>query len=210
MTNQRNKNLTIQVIYTLVRIIIAAVLISAFKHYHIIIGSLFLGLLIFSFIRSYRKNNLDKSAFWLSTFGTMFTLISGWIVEIWGTTYGHWTYLDLPENINIPFWVPFAWGLAYKAIYRVELALLKYFSTPFEKWLYCVILPAMALPVIGEIIVIYFGTWTYSCQPQYLGMPLLAVVLLGIFHVCIFLSMCKISQYFSIKDPVYSSFITIK
>lgn len=189
---------------------LAASIISYFKYSHYSIGLFFITLITFSLIRSYRKKNIEKSIFWLSTFGVFFTLIMGLLAEIWGTSNGYWTYLGIPKNINIPFWVPFAWGLAYKALYRIELTLLQYFTSPFQKWIFCVVLPAIILPVVGEVFVIYFGTWIYTWQPQFFGMPPLAVILLGVFHVCIFFIMCKICQLFSINDPVYGSLVKIK
>lgn len=160
--------------------------------------------------RSYKKIDVVKPVFWLSVFGMFFTAICGLLAEIWGTYYGYWVYLAIPENIDIPFWVPFAWGLAYKTLYKVELILIPHFSSKASKWIFCIMLPAIVFPVIGEIFVIYFGTWFYTWQPQYLGMPPQAIVLLCIFHVGIVITMCKICQYFSINDPVYGKLVTIK
>lgn len=188
----------------------AAALISYFKSYHYMIGLLFISFILFSFYRSYRKKNSNKAVFWLSTFGVLFTLTMGLIAELWGTANGHWVYLGIPDNVTIPFWVPFAWGLAYKALYRVESILLRYFTSTVQKWIFCVALPAMVFPVIGEIFVIYFGTWRYNWLPQFLGMPLLPVLLLGVFHVSIFYVMCKICQHFAINDPVYGSVVKIE
>lgn len=210
MSQNKNQKTYKELIYIISMLFMASSIISYFKSYHYAIGIFFLALIIISLIRTYKKKNLEKSIFWLSLFGISFTAIMGLIVEIWGTSNGYWTYFDIPKHIHVPFWVPFAWGLAYKAIYRVEQTLLQYFDSPLQKWLFCVILPAMILPVLGEIFVIYFGTWNYSWQPQYLGMPLIAVILLCLFHVCIFLTMGKICQIYSIKDPVYSALIKIK
>jgi len=64
------------------------------------------------------------------------TLSLGLVVEIWGTQNDYWIYLGLPQNIEIPFWVPFAWGLAYKALYKLEQALLTFFTTFYNKLIF--------------------------------------------------------------------------
>ena len=208
----QTKKSSFQFLYTIFMLLFAATIISIFKSHHYGIGVFFIFLIIFSFYRSYKKNKEDMPVFWLSVFGLIFTLIGGTLAEIWGTSYGYWTYLNLPDHTTIPFWVPFAWGLAYKSLYRLERALLDYFKfdTLAKRWIYCVVLPAIILPVIGEAFVIYYETWVYSWQPQFMGIPVLAVVLLGLFHVSVFLTMCKICQIYSIKDPVYSKFVTIE
>lgn len=210
MTELQPKKTAKAFVYTFVMLFFASSLISYFKYYHYYIGSFFIFLILLSIYRNYKNKELDRAVFKLTIFGILFTGILGLIVEIWGTSFGHWTYLGVPENTPIPFWVPFAWGLAYKSLYRVEKSLLPYFDTPAKKWFYAVILPAMILPTIGEIFVINFGTWVYHWHPQYLGMPPLAIFLLVVFHVGIFLAMCKICQIYSIKDPVYNAFVKIK
>lgn len=191
-------------------LLLMASIISYFKSYHYYLGVLLLVLILIYLILSYKKVGINKSVFWLSAFGIFFTSITGFIVEKWGTYNGFWIYLGIPKNIEIPFWVPFAWGLAYKVLYRAERILIQYFSSPIKKWIFCVMLPASVIPVIGEVFVIYFGTWKYTWQPQYLGMPLIAIVLLCLFHLSIVITMCKICQKFSIYDPVYSKLVSIK
>jgi hypothetical protein len=192
-------------------LVFAATVISVFKYYHYYIGVLFIGIILLSFYGSYKKGKEDMHVFWLSVFGFILTLTAGTLIEIWGTSYGYWTYLNLPEHTTIPFWVPFAWGLAYRSLYRLERTLLYHFKfeTTIKRWVYCIILPAIILPVIGEAFVIYYETWVYSWQPQIMGVPVLAVVLLGLFHVCVFLIMLKICRIYSINDPVYSKFLHV-
>lgn len=210
MTKPSLQKTALQITLVLTSLLIMASIISYFKTYHYYIGILLLLLITKYLFRSYKKVDLIKPVFWLSVFGMFFTAISGLIVEIWGTYNGYWIYLDIPENIEIPFWVPFAWGLAYKTLYKVELILLPHFTSQRSKWIFCIMLPAVVFPVIGEIFVIYFGTWNYTWQPQYFGMPPLAIFLLCVFHVGIVVTMCKICQKFSIIDPVYSKLVLIK
>lgn len=210
MTKPSLKETGIEFTLILFLLFLMASIISYFKSYHYYLGALLLLLITKSLFRSYKKAGTNKAVFWLSVFGVIFTAIAGLIVEKWGTYNGYWTYLDIPENIDIPFWVPFAWGLAYKALYRVERSLIPYFSSPIKKWVFCVMFPALILPVIGEVFVIYFGTWNYTWQPQYFGMPPIAVFLLCLFHVGIVITMCKICQKYSIIDPVYSKLVLIK
>lgn len=190
--------------------LIMASIISYFKAYHYHVGFVLLIYMLISLFRSYNKVGENKSVFWLSLFGVFFTAITGSIVEKWGTHNGVWIYLDVPKNVEIPFWVPFAWGLAYKVLYRVERNFIQHFSSPTKKWFFCVILPALVLPAIGEVFVIYFGTWKYTWQPQYFGLPPIAIISLCVFHVGIVITMCKICQKFSIHDPVYSKLVSIK
>ena len=106
-----------------------ASIISYFKSYHYYLRS-FIVITNYKiiFCAPIKKSDLIKPVFWLSVFGMFFTAIAGLIVEKWGTYNGYWVYLDIPENIEIPFWVPFAWGLAYKTLYKVELILTSTFS----------------------------------------------------------------------------------
>lgn len=209
MTNKFTNSTFFKIIYLLFYLFIIAFLIGKFKSYHYQIGAVLLVLLLISIFRNYRKQ-ADKKIFWLSIFGVLFTAILGTIIEYIGTAQDCWIYHGLPSGTEIPFWVPVAWGFAYKALYRFELALVPNFKTHFSKWFFCIILPALFVPVIGEVIVIYFGTWHYTWQPQYLGMPALAAFLLCIFHFFVVLLMCKICQKFKIQDPLYSLLVEIK
>lgn len=209
MTRPSLKKLGLEVAFIFFLLFFAASIISYFKSYHYYIGIFLLLKIIISMIRSYNNAGTNKSVFWLSLFGVIFTAITGLIAEKWGTHNGFWIYLHIPKNVEIPFWVPFAWGLAYKTLYRIERNLIQYFSSPVKKWIFCVIIPAIVLPTVGEAFVIYFDTWIYTWQPQYFGIPPMAIVLLCAFHVSIVVIMCKICQKFSINDPVYSKLVTI-
>ncbi|OYU83219.1 MAG: hypothetical protein CFE24_12355 [Flavobacterium sp. BFFFF2] len=197
-------------LFVFAKLLAASLLISYFKSEHYAIGSLFLGLILIAFVRSYRRFADNRAQFWVATFGICITLLLGLMAEIWGTSQGHWQYLAIPNDIAIPFWVPFAWGLSYKTIYSVEKVLLPHFSNGLGKWLVGIVLPALVLPILGEIIVINNGTWHYTWQPQWLGMPLIPVVLLVVFHVSIVILMCGICKWFSVKDPVYAALVDIK
>jgi len=137
--------------------------------------------------------------------GLVISAILGVFCELWGIYFGYWEYHNLTKGREFPFWLPFAWGLAFTYIYKIEKQLV--LSVPIEGiWgkLIMALTVAMIFPTIGEIITINLGVWTYSWPYQIFGVPLLAIFLLMVFHSGVNLLMAFICRRNDWKDPVFN------
>ena len=137
--------------------------------------------------------------------GLMISSLLGVLCELWGIYFSYWQYHDLPNGREFPFWLPLAWGLAFTYIYKIEKQLFVLTSiTGFFGRLSLALLVAMIFPTIGEIITINLGVWTYSWPYQFLGVPLLAIFLLMIFHTGVNFLMTLICRKNRWRDPVFN------
>jgi hypothetical protein len=137
--------------------------------------------------------------------GLIISAIFGVLCELWGIYFGYWQYHDLANGREFPFWLPFAWGLAFTYIYKIEKQLV--LSLPISSFsgkLIMALLVAMVFPTIGEIITINLGVWTYTWPYQILGVPILAIFLLMVFHSGVNLLMTFICRKNGWKDPVFN------
>ena len=60
------------------------------------------------------------------------------------------------------------------------------------------------LPTWGEIITIYLGVWTYHWPYKFMGVPLLAIILLMVFHMSIFMLYSFYCRKNNIINPVFN------
>lgn len=199
------KNVFIDLRFSLFYIIFAAVFISFFKTSHIFL-TIFLSLIIvFYLVLSFFRTAFLKSTFLLTIIGMFISFVLGTCTEYWGTTGGYWTYYGQPADVYVPYWVPCAWSCAYKIIHHIEIVLVSHFNpSGFKKWTFIIILPSLVIPVFGEIIAINFGTWKYSWQPQFFGMPIQAALLLCLSHLCIFTLMQIMYRNLNTHDLIYN------
>jgi len=113
--------------------------------------------------------------------GMSVSFILGAFSEWLGTENGWWVY-HLYENTTVKFppWVPVAWAIAYRIFFELEE---NWFSklTPKLHWL-ATASTMIFLPPLGEITAMHLGTWHYTFEPQFLMMPLQAVVLIALVH----------------------------
>ncbi len=137
--------------------------------------------------------------------GVLLTGLLGTAGEVWGVTYGHWAYHDLSGGRHFPYWLPFAWMLAFIFLYRLEASFISLLGlkTLKSKLILAATISTL-LPTWGEIITINLGVWTYYWEYQLLGVPLLAIFLLMVFHTGIYLLFTAICQRWDINDPVFS------
>ncbi len=152
--------------------------------------------------RKFAKKSHDR---YIYLTGLVISAIFGILCELWGIYYGYWQYHDLANGREFPFWLPFAWGLAFTYIYKIEKQLV--ISVPisgFSGKLIMALLVAMVFPTIGEIITINLGVWTYAWPYQIFGVPLLAIFLLMVFHSGVNLLMALICRKNNWKDPVFN------
>lgn len=137
--------------------------------------------------------------------GLVISAILGVLCELWGIYYGYWQYHDLANGREFPFWLPFAWGLAFTYIYKIEKQfVLSIPISSFSGKFIMALLVAMVFPTIGEIITINLGVWTYTWPYQILGVPLMAIFLLMVFHSGVNLLMTVICRKNDWKDPVFN------
>ncbi|MCC5939317.1 MAG: hypothetical protein JJU34_18705 [Lunatimonas sp.] len=137
--------------------------------------------------------------------GFLISAALGVACELWGIYFGHWEYHDLSGLREVPYWLPFAWGLAFTYIYKIEKNLvnsLQIHSTNGKILL--ALLAAMIFPTIGEMITIYLGVWTYRWPYQIFGVPLLAIFLLMVFHTGVNFLMTLICRRMRWYDPVFN------
>lgn len=118
---------------------------------------------------------------WQVFSGMCVAYLLGYVSEWLGTHHGWWTYRYYETGHRVPPWVPIAWAMAYKILYRLELAQRDRPGHAAADAA-ALTLVTLVLPPLGEIIAIAFGTWRYAFQPQFLGMPWQAVVLIACVH----------------------------
>lgn len=114
--------------------------------------------------------------------GMLISFFLGAFSEWLGTENGWWVYhLYEDTQIKFPPWVPLAWAIAYRIFFELEE---NWFSR-LPRWqkLLAIALTALLLPPLGEIVAMHLGTWYYTFEPQFLMMPLQAVVLIAMVHV---------------------------
>ena len=170
---------------------------------------LFLFLLCVFVYRFYKDTNYnyEKNKAYILLAGTFVSGLFGVGAEIWGIENGYWLYYDLSNNRQFPYWLPLAWGLTFMFFYRIEEEILKVINinTSKAKLLMLVLLSAV-LPTFGEIITIYFGVWNYTWPYQVFGVPVLAILLLVVFHTSIFFSFMFICKKYNIQNKVFNNY----
>ena len=137
--------------------------------------------------------------------GVLSTLLMGWAAEIWGTSNGYWAYHAEGYDHRVPPWVPPAWGLAYVILYRCEQRLVAsgtWFDSLGKKLLVAGLV-SLTLPVLGEIIAINLGVWTYAWPYQLWGVPILAIGLLLLLHGAVFVALFTVAHQRRLSDPLF-------
>lgn len=165
--------------------------------------ALILGIyMIISVSKRFKKQVPDRHIYLT---GLIISSLLGVLCEVWGVYFGHWWYHDLSGGRQFPYWLPFAWGLAFTYIYKLEKDIIHSLAIHSEKEKFLLaLLVAMVFPTIGEMITINLGVWTYSWPFQLLGVPLLAIFLLMVFHTGVNFLMGVICKKMGWKDPVFN------
>ena len=185
-----------------IKLTLAGLLIGSFYTYDFYVG-LFLAIyLVYSLAKRWKRNADDKYVYLTGVIlgGTL-----GVCCETWGVYFGYWEYHDLSYDRSFPYWLPFAWALAFSFIYQLENDLfrsLKINRMPTKLLLSLFI--AMIFPTYGEIITINLGVWTYYWPFQVFGVPLLAIFLLMVFHIGVNFLMVLICKHFGWKNTVFN------
>lgn len=185
-------------IITIIKLIIAGLFIGFLHSYDYVIALI---LLVYILINFKKRIYNDKILFW----GMLFTGLFGALAELWGIHNHFWFYHDLSQGRTFPYWLPLAWALAFRLMYKFEKEILTIIDINklTHKYLLFFIV-SLIFPVMGEIITINLGVWTYTWPYQFFGVPVIAMFLLVAFHMVIntaFLGVCKKYQ---IKNAVFN------
>lgn len=198
-----------ELVYILIRPFISLLIVGSIIGYFHQYDLILLYLLIFMFIYRFYKDikiNPEKSKVIILLAGTIISGVLGVFAEIWGIENGYWLYHDLSNNRQFPYWLPLAWGLTFMFFYRIEENILRVIKiNTLKTKLLMVVLLSATLPTFGEIITIYLGVWTYTWPLQLFGVPLLAILLLVVFHTTIFLFFMFICNRFNISNKVFNN-----
>ena len=166
-----------------IKLIIAGVLIGVLKKYDAIIA----GILILKIIHNIYKDILKPKT------NKNYLLIVGML----------WEYHQV--NRAIPFWVPFAWMLAFHYLYKLEGKLIPLLQHQSQKnKIILAIILAIILPAFGEIVTIYLGVWTYYWPYQIFGVPLYAFICLVFVHMLVYTILHFICKKYKINDVVFN------
>ena len=199
------KKLSFILLRPFISLLIIGCIIGYFHKYDFLLLLLLLYIFVYRFYKEIKINPEKNKAYILLT-GSFISGILGVLAELWGIENGYWIYYDLSDNRQFPYWLPLAWGLTFMFFYRIEESILKIIdmNTLKSKLLIVVVLSAI-LPTFGEIITIYFGVWNYSWPYQLLGVPLLAIGLLVVFHSSIFFTFLFICKKYNIQNKVFNN-----
>lgn len=196
----KNQSLLIEVGKAIGKLIVAGVFIGLLKEYDLIIAICLALKVVYNIygeiIKPEHKN-------WLLLIGMLLTGFGGIIGEIWGVSNGYWEYHKITGEL--PYWLPFAWMLAFDYLYKVERKLIPFLSNPSQKnKILLAILLSLILPAFGEMITIYLGVWTYYWPYQLLGVPLYAFLCLVFVHMLVYVLMNTICKRYKIEDIVFT------
>lgn|GEM_PF-448557 len=187
------------------RMILGATIIGLLHHY-----DLFLAFLLgFAALKSWidpLRNGQQLRHGMVFLVGTLLTVASGSLLaENWGIANGYWYYHDLPDGRTYPYWLPFAWALAFGVLYRVEERVIHACKiTRISNKLMIALFVAMIIPAWGEMVVINLGVWTYTWGWQLFGVPALAVLLLIVLHLGVFLTVALGCKLLKIEHPIFA------
>ena len=138
-------------------------------------------------------------------YGMICTGIFGITIEYWGVSSGYWQYHNLSEGRNFPFWLFFSWILAFYFLYKLECRLLGFMkSKTLSAKLLLTMSISLIFPVLGEIITINLGVWTYYFPMQFFGVPLYAILGLITVHMLVNFLLVFICRKYNIWDPIFS------
>lgn len=196
----KTRSLLVEIGKALGKLIVAGVFIGLLKEYDLIIAICLALKVFYNVFRDIIKPE-DKN--WLVLIGMLLTGFGGIIGEIWGVSNGYWEYHEISGKL--PYWLPFAWMLAFDYLYKVERKLIRFLSNPSQKnKILLAVLLSLILPAFGEMITIYLGVWTYYWPYQLFGVPLYAFLCLVFIHMLVYALMNRICTRYKIEDIVFT------
>jgi len=202
MTIKQKKKFLIEILKAITKLVIAGGIIGIFHKYDFWIAvflAINIGWRFYTYVFKPKVKNL------ILFYGMFITGIAGILAEYWGVSNNHWSYHDLGNGRMLPYWLVFAWMLAFYFLYNLEIRLvnvLKYKT--IQSKIYLMLFVAIIFPAFGEIITINLGVWTYHWPMQLFGVPLYAVLCLVILHMFINFIMAVVCKKYLIQDPIFS------
>ncbi len=191
-----------ELVKTIIKLVLAGVLIGISHEYDLIIA-IVLGLLIAAyFYKSFeKKDGINK----IIVIGMITTGVLGVLIEYWGVSNKYWLYHNLSNGRSFPFWLPFAWMLAFLFLYMIEVKMIQFLiKKNWKNKFIMLLLVATVFPVLGEIITINLGVWTYFWPYQFLGIPFYAVLGLLSLHMFVNALLLFYCYKYKINDPIFS------
>lgn len=184
------------------KLIMAGLVIGLFHKYDFWITILLICFMIWKLFPKVFKNfNQNLILF----YGMLLTGLLGISAEYWGVSNGYWTYHDLSGGREFPYWLFFSWMLAFYFLYKLECRLIVYLKPKNLKTkVILAIFVSMIFPVLGEIITINLGVWTYDWPMKFLGVPLYAVLALIVLHMFVNFILVIVCKKLNIQDPIFT------
>jgi len=168
----------------LLKFCIGGVIIGWFHYYPNLLALILFGFVLRRYLKD-ASNPIFVEKKLKIILGIIFSFTLGAFSEWLGTEHGWWIYHYFADaTIKVPPWVPFAWVIVYQIFFGLE-----------EKWLckldhqkrwFAILSLFLILPSIGEMIAMNMGTWHYTYQPQFLMMPVQAVLLIALVHLVLY------------------------
>lgn len=191
-------------LFTLKRLVIlsiAGVVISVLHSQDLIVMLILAAFTGLIYLR--KKKSGDSRLYFL---GFLISAFGGVLAENWGIQSGLWTYHDLSDGREFPYWLPLAWGLAFSFLYSFEVYYVKSLKLKsLKNKIILTVLASTLLPTVGEIVTVQLGVWTYHSEFKIFGIPYYAIGLLGLFHTATFLVLYWVNLYWKTQDPVFSA-----
>jgi len=196
-------SLSLRLLKAFFSLFIGGAVIGLLHQYDTLVAAILILATVLIVWTTYQRNVSNHRAIILIS-GCLLTGFLGMMGEILGISNGHWLYHDLPDSRSFARWTPFAWMLSFVFLYRIEEFCINHFnfSSLKEKLLLVAVLSSV-LPTWGEMVVINFGAWSYTWDYQLLGVPLLAIVFLMIFHVSVYMGFTMVCRKYQINDLVF-------
>jgi hypothetical protein len=191
-----------ELVLSSIKLIVAGLIIGLLHHYDFWLAlSLFILILWKFYSKLFNKRSINL----VLIFGMIITGFIGLLVEYWGVSNGYWKYHNLSNARDFPYWLPFSWMLAFPFLYLLEIKLMAYI-TPKNVYSKIILISFIAaiFPVLGEIITIKLGVWTYYWPYQVLGVPLYAVIGLLTLHMFVNFILVIICKKWNFQDPIFS------
>lgn len=194
------KRFSLELFKSLIKLIVAGVLIGVLKKYDALIAGILLLKVAQNIYKEIIKPKTHKN--WMLLIGMLLTGFGGIVGETWGVYNGYWEYHQVDRNL--PLWLPFAWMLAFHYLYKLEKNLIPLLSNQSQKnKIILAIILALILPAFGEVITIQLGVWTYYWPYQILGVPLYAFICLVFVHMLVYTILHLVCKKYNIKDLVF-------
>jgi len=191
-----------ELVKSIIQLVLAGIVIGLSHEYDLIIALVLVSLIVFYFYKNLsKKEDFNKTI----VIGMIATGILGVLVEYWGVSNKYWLYHNLSNDRSFPFWLPFAWMLAFLFLYIIEVKVMQYLiKKSWRNKFFIILLVATIFPVLGEIITINLGVWTYYWPYQFVGIPLFAVLGLLALHMFVNFILVIYCHKFKVNDPVFS------